>query len=82
MQRTSWWKKINSSSDPIEHVEEASRQKSMQQQVIIQLGDPTLLKASKSLLPSIQITVGSFGTCLYAENINHTQGNNLSLPPQ
>lgn len=54
----------------------------MQQQVIIQLGDPTLLKASKSLLPSIQITVGSFGTCLYAENINHTQGNNLSLPPQ
>ena len=54
----------------------------MQQQVIIQLGDPTLLKASKSLLPSIRITVGSFGTCLYAENINHTQGSNLSLPPQ
>jgi len=82
VQRTSWWKKINSSSDPTEHVEEASRQKSMQQQVIIQLGDPTLLKASKSLLPSIQITVGSFGTCLYAENINQIQGSNLSLPPQ
>lgn len=68
-------------SDSIEHVEEASRQNSMQQQVIIQLGDPTLLKASKSV-PNIQITVGSFGTCLYAENINHTQGSNLSLPPQ
>lgn len=39
--------KINISSDSIEHVEAASRQKLMQHQVAIQLGDPTVLKASK-----------------------------------